>query len=270
MMADPQDVFPDLVAECDEVDGMVAGLNPDQWGLDTPATGWTVAHQIAHLSFVFTLAGTAAADPEAFKALTAQVGGDFDGAVNAALTGYLPSPPDALLERWRNERAQAIKDLAAVPPGQVVPWLVRPLPATVLACAGLMEMFAHGQDIADALQIRRTYTDRLRHLAGFAVLTWDFGYQARGLTPPDAAFRFELTLPSGEPWSFGPEDAQRITGPVADLCLLVTRRRHRADLRLTADGPDADHWLDIAQAYRGPAGPGRAPGQFAHLAAQHA
>lgn len=270
-MADLQDVFKDLVVECDEVDDMVAGLKPDQWQLDTPAAGWTIAHQIAHLSFVFRLAGTAAANPEAFKALIAKVGNDFDGAVNAALADYLPSPPDALLERWRQERAQAIRDLAAVPPGQAVPWLVRPLPAAILACAGLMEAFAHGQDVADALSIRRTYTDRLEHIAGFAVLTWDFGYQSRGLTPPDAAFRFELTAPSGDQWAFGPEDAeQKITGPAADFCLLVTRRRHRDDLRLTAVGPDADRWLDLAQAYRGPAGPGRAPGQFADLDALQA
>jgi hypothetical protein len=32
-----------------------------------------------------------------------------------------------------------------------------------------------------------------------------------------------------------------------------------------ATGADADQWLDIAQAYRGPAGEGRRPGQFADL-----
>jgi uncharacterized protein (TIGR03084 family) len=96
------------------------------------------------------------------------------------------------------------------------------------------------------------------------VRTWDFGYQARGLTVPDKEFRFELTAVSGELWVFGPADAaQRITGPAVDFCLLVTRRRHRADLSLAAVGAEADRWLDIAQAYRGPAGPGRLPGQFA-------
>ena len=81
---------------------------------------------------------------------------------------------------------------------------------------------------------------------------------------PMPPFRFDITAPSGAPWTFGPPEAtQTIAGPAEDFCLLVTRRRHRDDLALTATGPDADRWLDIAQAYRGPAGPGRRPGQFA-------
>jgi uncharacterized protein (TIGR03084 family) len=131
----------------------------------------------------------------------------------------------------------------------------------------MMELFGHGQDIADALGVVRQRTDRLRYLAAFAVRVWDFGYLARGQTPPDTQFRFELTAPSGARWEFGPADAsQRITGPAEDFCLLVTRRRHRDDLALTASGAEADRWLDIAQAYRGPAGAGRQPGQFARAA----
>jgi uncharacterized protein (TIGR03084 family) len=168
-----------------------------------------------------------------------------------------------LLARWRAERADAEKALGALAPDHVVPWLVRPVPAAVLAAAGMMELFGHGLDIADALGVRREYTDRIGHLVGFAVRTWDFGYLARGMTPPEVAFRFELTAPSGTVWAFGPELAeQKITGSATDFCALVTRRRHRDDLALNACGADADTWLDIAQAYRGPAGPGRAPGQF--------
>ena len=43
----------------------------------------------------------------------------------------------------------------------------------------------------------------------------------------------------------------------------MTQRRHRGDLGLIATGADADAWLDIAQAFAGPPGDGRAPGQFA-------
>jgi uncharacterized protein (TIGR03084 family) len=257
------DVYRDLAAESDQIDAMVADLDASRWALPTPAPGWTIAHQVAHLSFIFHLACTAASDATAFQAMTAKAEGNFDGAVNAALDDFLDEPP-ALLARWRAERDGAVEALAAVPPDQTVPWLVRPLPPAILACAGLMELFGHGQDIADALGVRLERTDRIKHLVGFAVLVWDFGYQARRLTPPDTTFRFELTAPSGELWEFGPPDApQKITGPAVDFCQLVTRRRHRADLALTATGADADSWLDIAQAYRGPAGPGRVPGQFA-------
>jgi uncharacterized protein (TIGR03084 family) len=256
-----------LTADGDEVDRMVAGLDERQWALPTPAAGWTIAHQVAHLAATFKLAGLAAAQPEVFKAVVSQLSDDFDANVHAALSQYLADPPDVLLGRWRAERAFAEQALAAVPPDQVVPWLVRPLPPAVLASAGMMELFGHGQDIADTLGVQRTFTDRIKFLAGFAVRVWDFGYLARGLDVPDIEFRFELTAPSGAVWEFGPADStQKISGPAVDFCLLVTRRRHRDDLALTATGAQADHWLDIAQAYRGPAGPGRAPGQFAQAA----
>lgn len=261
-MTDLQDVLKDLNTDGDEVDRLVAGLEAPQWQLPTPAPGWTIAHQVAHLTATFQMAAMAAAEPAAFQAFTARISGDFNANVATALTPFLALPPDALLGRWQTARADVTRALAAVPAGQLVPWLVRPLPAAALACAGIMETFAHGQDIADAVGEQREPTDRLRHLVGFAVLVWDFGYQARGMTPPADPFRFELAAPSGDSWAFGPADAaQKIAGPALDFCLLVTRRRHRDDLALTATGADADQWLDIAQAYRGPAGPGRSPGQ---------
>jgi uncharacterized protein (TIGR03084 family) len=257
-------VVADLAADGDAVDRMVAPLDPAQWTSPTPAPGWTIAHQIAHLAATFRLAKLAAADPAAFAAVTSTLSPDFSVNVDRALAEYLADPCDVLLSRWRQERAGVEKALRALPPDQEVPWLVRPIPAAVLAAAGMMELFGHGQDIADTLGIRREHTDRIRHLVAFAVRTWDFGYHARGLTPPEVTFRFELTAPSGGRWDFGPPNSeQRVTGPAADFCLLVTRRRHRADLALQATGAEADRWLDIAQAYRGPAGAGRQPGQFA-------
>ncbi|MFC4146084.1 TIGR03084 family metal-binding protein [Micromonospora mangrovi] len=253
-----------LTADGAELDAMIVGLDEAGWRTPTPAPGWTVAHQVAHLAATFKLAGLAAADPDTFQAVTSRLSPDFNANVDAALAGYLADPPPVLLSRWQEEKAFAEKALGAIPGDRIVPWLVRPLPASVLACAGMMELFGHGQDIADALGVRRTFTDRIRFLVGFAVRTWDFGYQARGLETPDAQLRFELTAPSGARWTFGPADSdQVVSGSAADFCLLVTRRRHVDDLDLSATGEVARHWLTIAQAYRGPAGEGRAPGQFA-------
>ncbi|MFE9656142.1 TIGR03084 family metal-binding protein [Micromonospora sp. NPDC006431] len=263
MTAQP-DVYAQLTAEGQDVDRLVADLDTAGWERPTPAPGWTIAHQIAHLAATFRMAELAVSDPDAFTRLTSGLSADFNANVQHALAGYLAEPPEVLLKRWRAERAAVDDALTATPPGQLVPWLVRPLPAAVLAAAGMMEHFAHGQDIADALGVRRQYGDRIRHLVEFVVRTWDFGYQSRGLAVPDVQLRFEVTGPSGASWTFGPADSgERITGPAADLCLLATRRRHRDDLALTATGAEADRWLDIAQAYRGPAGAGRQPGQFA-------
>ncbi|GIF72131.1 TIGR03084 family metal-binding protein [Asanoa siamensis] len=265
-MTELRSVISDLVAEGDEIDDLVSDLEPAAWATPTPSPGWTVAHQIAHLAATFRLAALSASDPERFRALLGQLSPDFNTNVDRALAEYLAEPPAVLLERWRTERATAEKALGALPLDQLVPWLVRPLPVAVLASAGMMELFGHGQDVADALRVRRTRTDRIGHLVGFAVRTWDFGYLARGLEVPEVAFRWEITAPSGRVWEFGPPDAtERVTGPAEDFCLLVTRRRHPADLAVTATGPEATRWLTIAQAYRGPAGDGRKPGQFANL-----
>jgi len=264
-VTDGSDVFTDLAIESRELDRLMAELPPHRWAEPTPAPGWTIAHQVAHLTATFRMATVAATDPEAFRVMTARLSDRFDANVHAALVPFLKQPPDVLLAQWREQYTAAAAALAVVPADRPVPWLVRPLPAAVLAAAGMMELVGHGQDIMDALGKDRQWTDRIRHVAEFAVRTWDFGYLARGLTPPpETMFRCELRAPSGALWRFGPSDArQTISGPASDFCLLVTRRRHRADLALVASGPEADRWLNIAQAYRGPAGPGRAPGQFA-------
>jgi enediyne biosynthesis protein E11 len=262
-VTDSSDVYIDLVAEGDDLDDLIADLEPGAWRTPTPAVGWTVADQIAHLTFISDLAHLAAAAPARFAERVAGAKTGFQAAVESARAEYVAAEPAALLERWRTSRAAAAAALAVVDPASTVPWLVNPLPPSVLAAAGLMELFGHGQDVVDALGLERPRTDRIGHVAWFGTRVWDFGYQARGLTVPDVRFGFELTAPSGALWRFGPQDAeQRITGPALDFCLLVTRRRHREDLSVKAIGPDADRWLDIAQAYRGPAGPGRRPGQF--------
>ena len=88
--------------------------------------------------------------------------------------------------------------------------------------------------------------------------TRDFAFAINGLTPPPEPFRVELRAPDATTWSWGPDNsAQRVTGSAEDFCLLVTQRRPRADLDVTAVGTDAERWLGIAQAFAGPPGPGR-------------
>jgi uncharacterized protein (TIGR03084 family) len=129
--------------------------------------------------------------------------------------------------------------------------------------ARIMETWAHGQDVADALGALRAPTDRLRHVAFIGARTLANSYQARGLPVPEVPVRVELGAPSGEAWIFGPDDAADVVrGPALDFCLAVTQRRHIDDLDIEAEGPVATEWLSIAQAFAGPPGSGRAPGQF--------
>lgn len=252
----------DLRAEGDEIDALVRELPPDGWSRPTPAAGWTVAHQIAHLAWTDERALLAAGDPNAFQA---------EFAAYAARTSHLDAVVDAeaasaakrpdLLEWWRETRDKLAATLLGLPSGTKLPWYGPPMSPASMATARLMETWAHGQDVADAIGARRTPTARLRHVAHIGVRTRDFAYVTRGLPVPVDQFRVELMGPSGELWTWGPADAaQRVTGPALEFCLLVTQRVHRADTALVAVGADADAWLDIAQAFAGPPGKGREVG----------
>ncbi len=169
--------------------------------------------------------------------------------------------PAELLRRWRAGRSRLAECLAAVPDGARLAWMGPPMSASSMATARLMETWAHGLDVADALGLELEPTARLRQIAWLAVRTRDFAFRVHGRPVPATEFRVELTAPDGSSWTFGPADAeQSVTGPALDLCLLATQRRHRGELALTAVGPDADAWLDLAQAFAGPPGTGRQPG----------
>ncbi|MFE8947541.1 TIGR03084 family metal-binding protein [Streptomyces sp. NPDC007856] len=259
-MADPTPVIDDLRAESEELDLLVAQLSREQWALPTPAPGWTLAHQIAHLAWTDRSALLAITDADAFQALVEKALAAPDSFVDEGAAEGARLAPVELLSAWREGRTALDRALRTAPPGARFPWYGPPMSAASMATARLMETWAHGLDIADALGVVRPPTDRLRHVARLGVRTRDFAYTVHDLTPPAEEFRVELTTWNGELWAYGPENApQRVTGPALDFCLLVTQRAHRADLALTAVGPDADRWLDIAQAFAGPPGGGRPP-----------
>lgn len=260
MVSDPSPVIDDLCRESEELDRLVGELGEERWAVATPAPGWTIAHQIAHLAWTDRAALLAVTDAEAFakeveKALAAPDGFVDEGAEEGAAL-----PPARLLAEWRSGRAALEEALRAAPTGTRFPWYGPPMSVASMATGRLMETWAHGQDVADALGVMRAPTDRLKHVVRIGVRARDFAFGVRGLTVPGEEFRVELVAPSGELWTYGPADAaQRVTGPALDFCLLVTQRAHRADLAVRAQGPDADRWLDIAQAFAGPPGGGRAP-----------
>ncbi|AVH96133.1 TIGR03084 family protein [Streptomyces sp. WAC00288] len=257
-MSDPVVLLDDLRDESDELDRLVSALREEEWKTSTPAPGWTITHQIAHLAWTDRAALLAATDADAFAAETEKALAAPDRFVDEGAEEGAALPPAVLLDRWRTDRARLQEALRAAPPGARFPWYGPPMSAPALATARLMETWAHGQDVADALGVVRAPTARLRHVAWIGHRARDYAYLVRGEQPPAEPFRVELVSPGGELWTYGPEGAvQKVTGPALDFCLLVTQRVHRDDTALTAHGPDAAHWLTIAQAFAGPAGAGR-------------
>jgi len=262
-MADLEALLRDFSDECTELERIVATLAPADWSKPTPAPGWSIAHQIGHLAWTDEVATLAAADPDGFAKLLEDAGPKAFTFVDEAAEEAATAPAAELLDRWQRGRAGLIEALRAVTPGSKVAWFGPPMSAASMVSARIMESFAHGQDIADALGVTRTPTTRLRTVAHIGVRTRNFAYTVRGKTAPDEEFRVELTAPDGGLWTWGPQDAaQRVTGPALDFCLLVTQRRHRDDLALETVGADAAEWLTIAQAFAGPTGEGRTAGQF--------
>jgi uncharacterized protein (TIGR03084 family) len=253
-------VIDDLRREGEELDRLVEALDEGQWALATPAEGWTVAHQIAHLAWTDHSSLLAVTDQAAFeREVTKALAEPGDFVDNGAREGARKPPPE-LLADWRSRRAALDAALRAAPPGARFPWYGPPMATASMATARLMETWAHGLDVAEALGVTPEPTDRLRHIARLGVRTRDFAFGVHGQPVPFEEFRVELVSPSGEVWTYGPKDADdRVTGTALDFCLLVTQRAHRADLALRAEGPDADRWLDIAQAFAGPPGAGREP-----------
>jgi uncharacterized protein (TIGR03084 family) len=259
-VSDAAAVLDDLRSESDELDLLVGELRDEQWAGPTPAAGWTVAHQIAHLTWTDEVALLAVTDPDAFAVEVAKAQAAPDSFVDQAAEELVAVPPAALLTRWRDGRERLGRALRDAPPGTRIPWYGPPMSVASMATARLMETWAHGRDIADALGAVRGPTARLRHVARIGVRARDYAFLVRGIKPPGEEFRVELVAPGGELIAYGPEGAaQCVTGPLYDFCLLVTQRAHRLDLAVRAVGTEADQWLDIAQAFAGPPGPGRAP-----------
>ena len=251
-------VLADLAAEGDRLDALVSGLDDAGWHTPTPAAGWDVADQVAHLAWTDGVATKAATDKEAWDEVVLGAIADPEGFV-AAEAHALAAEPD-LLARWRSARSNLHAALAAYPRDEKMPWFGPPMSATSVATARLMETWAHSLDVHEGLGAPVEDTDRIRHVAHLGVRTRTFAFGVHGLDAPTEEFRIDLVSPSGDVWSWGPDDArQTLTGSAGDFCRLVTQRVHRGDTDLVATGPDVDRWLDIAQAFAGQPGEGREP-----------
>ncbi len=263
------EILEDLLEEQAALDVVVAALEEPQWALPTPSPGWTVAHQIAHLTYFDLAAATAITDPEAFghsrDDLFAAAMEDTAVADDMTLGEYLALPPEKLLESWREGRTQLAAAAGTLAEGDRVEWYGPSMSGRSFLTARLMEAWAHGQDVVDAVvdsggTAARPATDRLRHVAHLGVVTRGWSYAVRGDEQPAAEVRVELRSPSGDSWTWGPETApELVSGPAEDFCLVVTQRRNIADTSLAVKGEAAADWMRVAQAFAGGATEGPAP-----------
>ncbi|MEM6107532.1 TIGR03084 family metal-binding protein [Mycobacterium sp. 050272] len=253
----------DLAAETADLRDLLSTLPDAEWRRPTPAPRWCIGDQVSHLAFFDDAAVQTATDPDGFLAELARL--NAEGGVNpdSIAARYHDMPGEALLAWLDEARIRLLSVYTSLDPSARVPWFGPPMSAASSLTARLMETWAHGHDIADALGVDREPTDRLRHIAHLGVRARAFSYTANGLQPSEVPVRVELTSPGGATWSWGPHDAaDRVSGPALDFCQVVTQRRHRDDTELAITGCAAGEWLAIAQAFAGSPGAGRAKGQF--------
>ena len=166
---------------------------------------------------------------------------------------------------WKEAHVAMMAAFADADPSARLPWYGPSMGVRSFLSARLMETWAHGTDVADALGIRREATDRLRHVAHLGVRARPYSYVVRGRDVPPGRIDLTLTSPTGDPWEFvaGSDDdggpSATVTGPAVDFCLAVTQRRNVVDTALVVTGDLAIDWMSVAQAFAGPAGPGRPP-----------
>lgn len=262
-MQDMQQITRDLAGEHEALDAIVAGIDEAAWKTPSPAEGWDVKDQITHLAYYDEAAAEALSDPDKFYARVSEAAKDIAGFTETWLAIGRSKTGAEVLRWWRTARQGMLEALAPLDPKARVPWMGPPMSALSFTTARLMETWSHGQDVVDALGLQRKATDRLRHVAHLGALTRGYSFRANGLPVPEEPVRVELTAPSGEIWNWGEAGARDlVTGPAEDFCLVVTQRRHPDDTDLVATGPVAEKWLSIAQAFAGPPGAGRLPGQF--------
>lgn len=254
-----QDLLDDLVAEQQSLDDVVAPLSDTEWELPTPSPRWTITDQIGHLRYFDGTATLAINDPESFAA-------SARGLMKASRTGEEAGDDFTLgdfralsaaerLAAWRHNRSQLAAAIASLGDSSRVRWYGPSMSAKSFVTARLMEAWAHGQDVFDALGRERQHSDRLRHVTQLGYITRAWSYTNRGLEPPSGDVVLELVAPSGATWTWGDASAAgvaRIRGTALDFCLVVTQRRRVADTRLEMTGELAVEWMSIAQAFAGP------------------
>ena len=267
---DVNEVLDDLVAEQQALDTIIADLSEDQWALATPSPRWTVTDQIGHLTFFDTTAALAINDANAFAEHSVELTSHFadELAVDEfTLGGFRQLSPSDQLAGWRAHRDQLEAAGRTLANDTRVEWYGPSMGSKSFLSARLMEVWAHGQDICDTVGVTRQSSDRIRHIVQLGVITRGWSYIVRGEQAPAGDVRVVLTAPSGDVWTWGPDDAvANVTGSAQDFCLVVTQRRHVDDTNLTVTGEIARDWMTKAQAFAGGATEG--PAARSHLLIQ--
>ena len=248
-----KDICNDLAAEYKALDTIVSELSEQQWHTITPFYEWTIKEEIIHIAYFDDRARLSVDDPDAFirhKKKSLKKPKDFN---EKTVTPIMDPPIPKLLSWWRSEREKLLAICRQKKPTDRISWYGPSMSARSFIAARIMEVWAHGQDVCDALNIQRPATNRLYHIAHIGVATLGWSFSNRGMKVPDTLVRVELESPGNDIWVWGPEGADQVVkGSAEGFCQVVTQRRNITHTNLRTTGSVAGRWMKIAQAFAGP------------------
>jgi uncharacterized protein (TIGR03084 family) len=244
--------------ETEALRGALARAGASGFAAVTPSPGWSVADQVSHLAYFDDAARTSVLDPEGFAVFRDEASRLGVGLCDDIASRYRTHSPVALLSWWREARGTMLDAMHAAGTSARVPWY-GPTYSVASALTGrIMETWAHGQDVYEALGEDHPVTPALFDVARLCARTRANSYAAHGRVAPEREVAVELEAPDGTTWRFG-DAGELVRGDAVEFCLVATQRRHHADTSIVASGPDAAEWLALAQAFAGPPGDGRPP-----------
>lgn len=248
------DIFDDLRAEYEQLDGVLTGLTADQWARRSAAAGWTVADVVLHLAQSEELAAASiAGDADLLAGDRAgeraeDRAGKVDDWADTLVAAQRDITPNDLMARWRAAALPLPAALRTVPKGTRLQWITNRISPAALATTRLAEHWTHAHDITDALDIPYPDTARLRHIAWLGHRTLPYAFAVENIE--GGPVYCELTAPDGQTWQFGdPAAPSTITGSAAEFCRVGARRLAPEDTSLKATGPYGPQALAVLRNY---------------------
>ena len=243
---------------CDEsaaLAALLAPLSDAEYDVPTLFKGWTINNIIRHLHVWNIAADLALRDEAAFAGFMQDMavgvrGGrlqDFEAAYLDGLEGQ------KLCAVWVQQFEGMTPRFAAADPKLRVKWVGPEMSVISSITARLMETWAHGQAVYDALGRSRVDADRIAGIVRLGVNTYGWTWKNRRVNPPGPMPQLRLTAPSGVIWEFGEvSGTERIEGSAAEFCQVVTQTRNIADTSLEVTGDVAAAWMAVVQCFAGP------------------
>jgi uncharacterized protein (TIGR03084 family) len=218
--------------------------------------GWAANDVLQHLAYWNSMADKQLSDEAGLLAVLGVIRKHPRGLRGHESDHFNGLSGHALLEHWRAGFEAVADRFSTADPRQRLKWSGPDMSARSSMTARLMETWAHGQALYDALGVVRQDHDRIENIVILGINTYGWTFRNRGLDVPMPMPWVRLVAPSGKVWSYGQAQdaavAGSIEGTATAFCQVVTQTRHWRDVDLKVEGIHATDWMRQAQCFAGP------------------